>query len=125
MLACLCIYVSFVFNLSKKLKYEITIFNYYRIVGNNINLESFNSKLQYKCDLSWLKICDEWNENYPVVLKSWRKQKTFTNPYFFIELIEAGISLKGSEVKSLRDGKGSIADSYAVDSNGELFLINS
>jgi len=45
--------------------------------------------------------------------------------YFFIELLEAGISLKGSEVKSLRDGKGSIADSYAVDNNGELFLINS
>jgi SsrA-binding protein len=45
--------------------------------------------------------------------------------YFFIELLEAGISLKGSEVKSLRDGKGSIADSYAVDKNGELFLINS
>ena len=45
--------------------------------------------------------------------------------YFFLETIEAGISLKGSEVKSLRDGKGSIADSYAVDSNGELFLINS
>ena len=45
--------------------------------------------------------------------------------YFFIELLEAGILLKGSEVKSLRDGKGSIADSYAVDNNGELFLINS
>ena len=45
--------------------------------------------------------------------------------YFFIELLEAGISLKGSEVKSLRDGKGSIADSYAVDKNGEFFLINS
>ena len=45
--------------------------------------------------------------------------------YFFIELFEAGIVLKGSEVKSLRDGKGSIADSYAVDNNGEIFLINS
>ena len=45
--------------------------------------------------------------------------------YFFYELIEAGIVLKGSEVKSLRDGKGSIADSYAVDKNGEIFLINS
>ena len=45
--------------------------------------------------------------------------------YFFTETLEAGISLKGSEVKSLRDGKGSIADSYAVDNNGELFLINS
>ena len=45
--------------------------------------------------------------------------------YFFIELLEAGIALKGSEVKSLRDGKGSIADSYAIDKGGELFLINS
>jgi len=45
--------------------------------------------------------------------------------YFFIETLEAGISLKGSEVKSLREGKGSIADSYAIDINGELFLINS
>ena len=45
--------------------------------------------------------------------------------YFFHELLEAGIALKGSEVKSLRDGKASIADSYAVDKNGEIFLINS
>jgi|TARA_B110000285_G_C15049613_1_gene576260 SsrA-binding protein len=45
--------------------------------------------------------------------------------YFFLELLECGISLKGSEVKSLRDGKASIADSYAVDKNGEIFLINS
>ena len=44
--------------------------------------------------------------------------------YFFTELLEAGIVLKGSEVKSLRDGKGSIADSYAIDNNGELYLIN-
>ena len=45
--------------------------------------------------------------------------------YFFLELLEAGIVLKGSEVKSLREGKASIADSYAVDKNGEIFLINS
>jgi SsrA-binding protein len=45
--------------------------------------------------------------------------------YFFIELLEAGIVLKGSEVKSLRDGKGNITDSYAIDNKGELFLINS
>ncbi len=45
--------------------------------------------------------------------------------FYFVELLEAGIVLKGSEVKSLRDGKGSIADSYAVDNNGELYLINS
>ena len=45
--------------------------------------------------------------------------------YFFYELLESGIALKGSEVKSLRDGKASIADSYAIDKNGEIFLINS
>jgi SsrA-binding protein len=45
--------------------------------------------------------------------------------YFFIDLLEAGIVLKASEVKSLRDGKGSIADSYAVDHGGEIFLVNS
>ncbi len=45
--------------------------------------------------------------------------------YFFLEILEAGIALKGSEVKSLREGKGSIVDSYAIDSNGELYLINS
>ena len=45
--------------------------------------------------------------------------------YYFQEFYEAGIVLKGSEVKSLREGKGSIADSYALDNNGEIFLINS
>ncbi|MAV57055.1 MAG: SsrA-binding protein SmpB [Pelagibacteraceae bacterium TMED247] len=45
--------------------------------------------------------------------------------YFFNELIEAGIVLKGSEVKSLRDGKANISDAYATDHNGEMFLINS
>ena len=45
--------------------------------------------------------------------------------YFFYDIIEAGISLRGSEVKSLRDGKASIADSYAVDKGGEIFVINS
>jgi len=45
--------------------------------------------------------------------------------YFFEEQFEAGIELSGSEVKSLREGKGSIADSYALDQEGELYLHNS
>ena len=45
--------------------------------------------------------------------------------YFFEDLIEAGIVLKGSEIKSVREGKVNIADSYAVEKKGELFLINS
>ena len=45
--------------------------------------------------------------------------------YFFHELIEAGIVLKGSEIKSIRSGKVNIADSYAIEKNGEIYLINS
>ena len=45
--------------------------------------------------------------------------------YFFKDLIEAGIVLKGSEIKSIREGKVNIADSYAVEKKGEIVLINS
>ena len=45
--------------------------------------------------------------------------------YFFNESFEAGIVLKGSEVKSLRDGKANISESYAIDEQGEIFLVNS
>ena len=45
--------------------------------------------------------------------------------YFFENLIEAGIVLKGSEIKSIRDGKVNIANSYAVEKKGEIILVNS
>ena len=45
--------------------------------------------------------------------------------YFFEDLIEAGIVLKGSEIKSIRNGKVNIADAYAVEKRGEIILINS
>ena len=45
--------------------------------------------------------------------------------YFFKEFFEAGIVLSGSEVKSLRNGKANISESYAHDINGEIYLINS
>ena len=45
--------------------------------------------------------------------------------YFFEDLLEAGIVLKGSEIKSIREGKVNIGDSYAVEKDGELILINS
>ena len=45
--------------------------------------------------------------------------------YFFKDTIEAGIVLKGSEIKSIRLGKVNIADSYAIEKNGEIYLINS
>ena len=45
--------------------------------------------------------------------------------FFFEDLLEAGIVLKGSEIKSVRNGKVNIADSYAVEKKGEIILINS
>ena len=45
--------------------------------------------------------------------------------YFFDDIYEAGIILKGSEIKSVRNGKVNIADSYAIEKEGELYLINS
>ena len=45
--------------------------------------------------------------------------------YFLNEVLEAGIVLKGSEIKSIRQGKVNIAESYAMEKDGEVFLINS
>ena len=42
----------------------------------------------------------------------------------FVEQMEAGIQLRGSEVKSLRDGKAQLADAYAVVERGEVWLRN-
>ena len=45
--------------------------------------------------------------------------------YFFEDLIEAGIVLRGSEIKSIRAGKVNIGESYAIAKDGEIVLINS
>jgi len=44
--------------------------------------------------------------------------------YFIEEVYEAGLVLLGPEVKSLRDGRGNLTDSYARVRNGELYLFN-
>jgi SsrA-binding protein len=44
--------------------------------------------------------------------------------YSIDETLEAGIMLFGSEVKSLRSGRSTIAESYAFAKDGELFLVN-
>ena len=44
--------------------------------------------------------------------------------YFIEDDLEAGLVLEGSEVKSLRQGKANIAESYAAVEGGELWLIN-
>ena len=45
--------------------------------------------------------------------------------YHIQETFEAGIVLQGSEIKSLRDGRGNIIEAYATEKNGEIFLLNS
>jgi len=45
--------------------------------------------------------------------------------YHIQENIEAGIVLKGSEIKSVRAGKVNLSDAYAKPENGELWLYNS
>ncbi|HET9160156.1 MAG TPA: SsrA-binding protein SmpB [Caulobacteraceae bacterium] len=44
--------------------------------------------------------------------------------YFLDDPVEAGLVLTGTEVKSLRNGKANIAESYASVENGEIMLIN-
>ena len=44
--------------------------------------------------------------------------------YHIEETVEAGIALLGTEVKSLREGKASLKDSYVIVKNNEVFLFN-
>ena len=44
--------------------------------------------------------------------------------YFIEETFEAGLALTGTEVKSLRGGRASIAEAFAAEKEGELYLIN-
>ncbi len=44
--------------------------------------------------------------------------------YFIGDTLEAGVVLAGTEVKSLREGRADISESYASEQGGELFLVN-
>ena len=44
--------------------------------------------------------------------------------YFLLEKFEAGVSLRGTEVKSIREGKANLKDSYGLIKDGEAFLLN-
>ncbi len=55
-------------------------------------------------------------------MKSIKNRKARHN-YFILETYEAGIALKGSEVKSLRKGTADLRDSYCVIEDGEVFVV--
>ena len=44
--------------------------------------------------------------------------------YFILEELECGIVLSGTEIKSIRDGKVNLKDSYAIIRNHEVYLLN-
>src|SRR5262252_9735634 len=44
--------------------------------------------------------------------------------YFLLEKFEAGIALRGTEVKSIRAGRANLRDSYGLVQEGELWLLN-
>ena len=52
------------------------------------------------------------------------KNKKATFDYFIEEELEAGIVLKGTEIKSIRNGLANLKDCYAIIKNGEVFLLN-
>lgn len=52
-----------------------------------------------------------------------KNRKAFFD-YHIEEKIEAGVVLMGSEVKSLRDGRGNLSDAYAIVKGGEVFLLH-
>ena len=52
------------------------------------------------------------------------KNKKANFDYFIEETIECGIELRGTEIKSLRNGSGDLKDTFALIRNGEVFLHN-
>src|SRR5256886_7237771 len=52
------------------------------------------------------------------------RNKRARHDYHILDTWEAGVVLTGSEIKSLRNGKANIADSYAIVTDGEVFLLN-
>lgn len=55
-------------------------------------------------------------------IKTLAQNKKARHEYFILETLEAGIELCGTEVKSIRQGKVNIADSYASVKDGEVWV---
>jgi SsrA-binding protein len=52
------------------------------------------------------------------------QNRTASHNYFLVERFEAGVALRGTEVKSIREGKANLRDAYGLIKDGELFLLN-
>ena len=78
-------------------------------------------------------LCPRIGRSYSLAMAQAEKQddrqiiarnKRARHDYHILDSWEAGLVLTGTEVKSLRDGKATMADSYAVVKDGEVFLLN-
>ena len=52
------------------------------------------------------------------------QNRAASHNYFLLEKFEAGVALRGTEVKSIREGKANLKDSYGLIKDGEAFLLN-
>src|SRR6201992_2706001 len=50
--------------------------------------------------------------------------RSASHNYFLLDRFEAGIALRGTEVKSIREGKANLKDAYGLLKDGECFLLN-
>jgi SsrA-binding protein len=50
--------------------------------------------------------------------------RSASHNYFLLERFEAGVALRGTEVKSIREGKANLKDAYGLMKDGELYLLN-
>src|SRR4051794_40148317 len=57
-------------------------------------------------------------------IQSIARNKRARFDYQILDTYEAGLVLKGTEVKSLRDGRANISDAYGIIKDGEAFLLN-
>lgn len=57
-------------------------------------------------------------------MKMISQNKKASHDYFLLETYEAGIKLKGTEIKSIREGKTNINDAYVIVRDGKAFILN-
>src|SRR5271156_4528291 len=50
--------------------------------------------------------------------------RSASHNYFLSDKVEAGVALRGTEVKSIREGKANLKDAYGLMKDGECFLLN-
>ena len=52
------------------------------------------------------------------------QNKNASHDYFLLDTFVAGIKLKGTEIKSIREGKTNINDAYVIVKDGKVFILN-